>query len=153
MYPHKDKFWSTDSTLGLVVGFSDSRSSTALDFRSLGREQCTFSVKHLLWLHWIYLEVLHSHSGVLGKVMCLHDPRKTSQEEPVPVNIFPIHVFILSCVQQIPFSFLVMGDMVKSLRVWNCIPWIKFTPQIDLKEGIKPALGSQLRVKWNLNIV
>lgn len=42
--------------------------------------------------------------------------------------------------------------MVKSLRVWNCIPWIKFTPQIDLKEGIKPALGSQLGVKWNLNV-
>lgn len=42
--------------------------------------------------------------------------------------------------------------MVKSLRVWeNCIPWIKFTPQIELKGGIKPALGSQLGVKWSLN--
>lgn len=67
------------------------------------------------------------------------------------VNIFPIHCFILLCIQQSPFSFLVFGDMVKSLAVWNCIPWIKFTPQTDLKEGIKPALGSQLGVKWNFN--
>lgn len=88
-----------------------------------GGEQCRFAVKHLLWLHWIYLEVLHSHRGVLGKVMCLHHLRKTSKEKPVPVNIIPIHwcvYFVMCTTNPILLSgYLRYGKKFESVELYS----------------------------------
>lgn len=47
-----------------------------------------------------------------------------------------------------------MRDVVRGLNLWYiCIPWMKFTPSVDLVEDIKPFLGSQLGFKWTLNRV